>query len=170
MTDRERGGFYASQDADINLDDDGDYFTWTLDEARAVLDPAELEFRQSYWDIGELGDMHHNPAKNVLHVKQTLEELAATAAIWRSCAGRCAIRPAQAAGGARQAAHAVHRPHALYRLERDGGDGLPGDGARAAPGDVQEFALRTLNRLLDEAWDGDADALPRDRLWRRAGQ
>ena len=38
MTDRERGGFYASQDADINLDDDGDYFTWTLEEARAVLD------------------------------------------------------------------------------------------------------------------------------------
>ena len=37
MTDRERGGFYASQDADIGLDDDGDYFTWTLDEARAVL-------------------------------------------------------------------------------------------------------------------------------------
>ena len=31
MTDRERGGFYASQDADIGLDDDGDYFTgrWT---------------------------------------------------------------------------------------------------------------------------------------------
>ncbi len=26
MTDRERGGFYASQDADIGLDDDGDYF------------------------------------------------------------------------------------------------------------------------------------------------
>jgi uncharacterized protein YyaL (SSP411 family) len=39
MTDRERGGFYASQDADINLDDDGDYFTWTLEEARAVLIP-----------------------------------------------------------------------------------------------------------------------------------
>jgi uncharacterized protein YyaL (SSP411 family) len=39
MSDRERGGFYASQDADINLDDDGDYFTWTLDEA---LHTAEL--------------------------------------------------------------------------------------------------------------------------------
>ena len=38
MTDRERGGFYASQDADVGLDDDGDYFTWTLDEARAVLE------------------------------------------------------------------------------------------------------------------------------------
>src|ERR1700677_2256730 len=77
MTDRERGGFYASQDADINLDDDGDYFTWTLDEARAVLDPAELEFATTYWDIGELGDMHHNPSKNVLHVKQALDEKAA---------------------------------------------------------------------------------------------
>ncbi len=69
MTDRERGGFYASQDADVGLDDDGDYFTWTLDEARAVLSGEELEFAAKYWDIGELGDMHHNPAKNVLHVK-----------------------------------------------------------------------------------------------------
>ena len=54
MTDRQRGGFYASQDADINLDDDGDYFTWTLDEAREVLRPGELEFAAKYWDIGEL--------------------------------------------------------------------------------------------------------------------
>ena len=77
MTDRERGGFYASQDADISLDDDGDYFTWTLDEARAVLDADELAVAARYWDIGELGDMHHNPAKNVLHRKFTLEEVAA---------------------------------------------------------------------------------------------
>ena len=75
MTDRERGGFFASQDADVGLDDDGDYFTWTLEEARAVLDPAELEFAAKYWDIGELGEMHHNPAKNVLHVKKSLGEM-----------------------------------------------------------------------------------------------
>jgi uncharacterized protein YyaL (SSP411 family) len=79
MTDRERGGFYASQDADIDLDDDGDYFTWTQDEARAVLTPEEMDFAASYWDIGELGDMHHNPAKNVLYVNWTLEEKAANA-------------------------------------------------------------------------------------------
>ena len=79
MTDRVRGGFYASQDADVGLDDDGDYFTWTLDEARAVLDERELEFAASYWDIGELGEMHHNPAKNVLHVKQTILERATSA-------------------------------------------------------------------------------------------
>src|SRR5271166_3543297 len=81
MTDRERGGFYASQDADISLDDDGDYFTWTLDEARAVLDGKELEVASRYYDIGELGDMHHNPAKNVLHVRFTREEVAAQAGV-----------------------------------------------------------------------------------------
>ena len=37
LSDRESGGFYASQDADQTLDDDGDYFTWTLDEVREAL-------------------------------------------------------------------------------------------------------------------------------------
>src|ERR1700681_4074019 len=61
LTDRERGGFYASQDADIDLDDDGDYFTWTKAEAAAVLTPEEMEIAGVYYDIGDLGDMHHNP-------------------------------------------------------------------------------------------------------------
>src|SRR6185312_15482676 len=76
MTDRERGGFYASQDADLSLDDDGDYFTWTRDEAAAALTADELAVAGPYWDIGELGDMHHNPAKNVLHRKFSVEEVA----------------------------------------------------------------------------------------------
>ena len=37
LSDQEHGGFYASQDADYSLDDDGDYFTWTLDEVRDAL-------------------------------------------------------------------------------------------------------------------------------------
>ncbi len=76
MTDRERGGFYASQDADVTLDDDGDYFTWTLAEARAVLTAEELAVAGPYYDIGELGDMHHDPQKNVLHRKHSIPELA----------------------------------------------------------------------------------------------
>src|ERR1700723_1810982 len=72
LTDRERGGFYASQDADIGLEDDGDYFTWTRAEAAAVLTPEEMEIAAPYYDIGDLGDMHHNPAKNVLHLKRPL--------------------------------------------------------------------------------------------------
>jgi uncharacterized protein len=34
LSDRAHGGFYASQDADYSMDDDGDYFTWTLEETK----------------------------------------------------------------------------------------------------------------------------------------
>ena len=76
LSDRERGGFYASQDADIDLDDDGDHFTWTRDEARAVLDDDEFEVACLHYDIGEVGEMHHNHAKNVLWVRTPAEEIA----------------------------------------------------------------------------------------------
>jgi uncharacterized protein YyaL (SSP411 family) len=76
LSDRERGGFYASQDADFSLDDDGDYFTWTRDEAAEVLTAEELRIAADYYDIGEIGDMHHNVAKNVLHVKHGLDAVA----------------------------------------------------------------------------------------------
>jgi len=155
MTDRERGGFYASQDADINLEDDGDYFTWTLDEARAVLVPAELEVATRYWDIGELGDMHHNPARNVLYVKHTLAELAAktgqTAAELRPLLDSARRKLLKARGerptpfidrtlytGWNAMAVAAYLETALV---------LRKDSAR-------DFALRTLNRILEEAWDG----------------
>src|SRR5437762_9733501 len=75
LSDRQHGGFYASQDADYSMDDDGDYFTWTLDEARAVLEGPELEVATYYYDIGEVGEMHHNPQKNVLHVRTTPEQI-----------------------------------------------------------------------------------------------
>jgi len=55
LSDRQRGGFYASQDADINMEDDGDYFTWTLEEARAVLSEDELAAAGYHYDIGEIG-------------------------------------------------------------------------------------------------------------------
>ena len=76
LSDREHGGFYASQDADINLDDDGDYFTWTRDEAKAVLSDEEFEAAALHYDIEATGEMHHNPAKNVLWVRALPEEVA----------------------------------------------------------------------------------------------
>ena len=60
LSDRERGGFYASQDADINLDDDGDYFTWTVEEAKAVLSDEEFQAAALHFDIEAAGEMHHN--------------------------------------------------------------------------------------------------------------
>jgi hypothetical protein len=76
LSDRERGGFYASQDADISMEDDGDYFTWTLAETRAVLTEEEAQVAALHYDINEVGEMHHNPAKNVLYVRAPVEEIA----------------------------------------------------------------------------------------------
>jgi uncharacterized protein YyaL (SSP411 family) len=155
MTDRERGGFYASQDADINLDDDGDYFTWTLDEARAVLEPAELEVAVRYWEIGEVGDMHHNPARNVLHVKQTLTELAAQT-------GQTAaeLRPLLDSARRKLLKARSERPTPFIdRTHYTGWNAMAVtaylETARVLRMDsAREFALLTLNRLLEEAWDG----------------
>jgi hypothetical protein len=155
MTDRRRGGFYASQDADINLDDDGDYFTWTLDEARDALDPDELEFASIYWDIGELGDMHHNPAKNVLHRQFTLQQIA-------SQGGEKVedLRPLLDSARARLLAARALRPtpfidRTLYTGWNAMAVSAYLEAARVLRIDsARSFALLTLNRLLAEAWDG----------------
>jgi hypothetical protein len=159
MTDRERGGFYASQDADIDLDDDGDYFTWTLDEARTVLTPSELEIAARHWDIGAQGEMHHNPAKNVLFVKETAEELAG----WnQSSVGQSAAEVGAILGVARRkllAARSLRPTPFIDRTLYTGWNAMAVtaflETARVLHLDsAQEFALRTLERLLDEAWDG----------------
>ena len=157
MTDREHGGFYASQDADVGLDDDGDYFTWTQDEARAVLDDAEFEFAADYWDIGVLGDMHHNPAKNVLHVDITLEERAAKGG--PSLESLRALRD-----GARRKlleARALRPTPFIDRTIYTSWNAMAAtayfESAHVLGMDsCREFALRTVDRLLAEAWDGAA--------------
>jgi len=76
LSDPGRGGFFASQDADQTLDDDGDYFTWTLAEVRDVLSPEESRAVEIYYDVLPRGEMHHNPEKNVLWVTGDTETLA----------------------------------------------------------------------------------------------
>ena len=154
MTDRELGGFYASQDADISLDDDGDYFTWTLDEARAALDPLELDFAAAYWDINELGDMHHNPAKNVLHLNWTLEEKAADESEVEHLRGlRNSIRSKLLAARAQRPTPFIDKT--LYTGWNAMAVTAYLETARVLRMDAaRDFALLTLKRLLDAAWDG----------------
>jgi uncharacterized protein YyaL (SSP411 family) len=76
LSDRDRGGFYASQDADYSMDDDGDYFTWTRAEMQAVLTEAEAAPAGLHYDVNEVGEMHHNPEKNVLYVRAPAGEVA----------------------------------------------------------------------------------------------
>jgi uncharacterized protein YyaL (SSP411 family) len=155
MTDRQRGGFYASQDADINLDDDGDYFTWTLEEARAVLAADELSVASLYWDIGELGDMHHNPARNVLHRKFTLEELAQ-----QTGKALAEVQSLIASSHQKMLQSRMERPtpfidRTLYTGWNAMAVSAYVETARVLRMDApREFALLTLSRLLAEAWDG----------------
>src|SRR5271170_1777730 len=154
MTDRERGGFYASQDADLSLDDDGDYFTWTRDEAAAVLNPAEMAVAEPFYDIGELGDMHHNPAKNVLHRKFTIEEAAKRAGMSAEDAERELASAKQKLLVARAQRPTPYIDKTIYTSWNALAISAYLDAARvldlAGP---RQFALRTLDRLLNEGWE-----------------
>jgi len=155
MTDRERGGFFASQDADIDLNDDGDFFTWTLGEAQAVLSPAEATLAARYWAIREVGDMRHNPAKNVLHVRQTVEEIAIQTG--RPVAElHAALEEARhKLLVARQARIAPFIDRTLFTAWNAMAVTAYLETARVLGMDsAREFALRTLTRLLAQAWDG----------------
>jgi uncharacterized protein YyaL (SSP411 family) len=69
------GGFYASQDADVTPGDEGGYFTWTEEEFEKALGPAEYPLLSNYL-LHERGSMHHDPAKRVLFITQSAEEIA----------------------------------------------------------------------------------------------
>src|SRR5947207_10742427 len=70
MTSRDEAGFATSQDADLTFGDDGDYWTWTLEETKGAIDAREGAVGSRVFDIEETGEMHHNAKKNVLWWKQ----------------------------------------------------------------------------------------------------
>jgi uncharacterized protein YyaL (SSP411 family) len=155
LSDQVRGGFFASQDADQTLEDDGDYFTWTLAELRAVLEPAEAVVMERYYDVLRRGEMHHNPEKNVLWIAETPEGLAGalnmreeevTSVITRAkekmVAARRLRRPTPAVDDTLYVSWNAMFISAYLEAARVLG--------RA---DCQEFALKTLDRILAEAWD-----------------
>jgi uncharacterized protein len=158
MTDRERGGFYGSQDADIDLDDDGDYFTWTKAEAQAVLTPEEWAVAGRYWDIGDLGDMHHNPQKNVLHIRFSVADVAREAgtlleeAVERLSTARGKLLQARAARLTPFIDRTLYTSWNAMAVTAylEAANVLRLDG-------VRDFALKTLDRLLVQAWDGGAE-------------
>ncbi|HWW23449.1 MAG TPA: thioredoxin domain-containing protein [Edaphobacter sp.] len=157
LSDREQGGFYASQDADFSLEDDGDYFTWTRDEAAEVLTADELAVASAYYDIGEIGDMHHNPAKNVLHVRGTLEGVAKAIGVSQD---EAAARLASAK--TKMYAARLKRPTPYVdKTIYVGWNGMMISAYLEAGRvldmpEVSAFALKSLDRVLGTAWDPDA--------------
>ncbi|MGH9729261.1 MAG: thioredoxin domain-containing protein [Candidatus Acidiferrales bacterium] len=154
LSDRERGGFYASQDADISLDDDGDYFTWTVDELRAALSPEEANVMDEYYDVGPVGEMHHNPAKNVLWVASTAEDIAKRRGISETDTRLMIAR----AKGKLLAARLQRTAPAVDETIYVSGNAMFVSAFLEATrvlgrDDCRDFALKTLDRILAEAWD-----------------
>ena len=127
LSDRERGGFYASQDADYSMDDDGDYFTWTRAEMQAVLTEEEAAVAGLHYDVNEVGEMHHNPEKNVLYVRASLEEIGKRLKSDRGTRrGDTGICPAENVCRPAEAPHALRGQDHLCGLEFALCLGLPG--------------------------------------------
>ncbi len=155
LSDRERGGFYGSQDADQTLDDDGDYFTWTLAEVRAVLTPEESRAIEMRYDVGLRGEMHHNLEKNVLWVAASLEEIAQAL---KTTPEDVSLLLARAKGKLLAARLQRHPTPAIDTTIYVAWNAMFVSAYLEAArvlgrDDCREFALKTLERILAEAWD-----------------
>jgi len=153
LSDRERGGFYASQDADISMDDDGDYFTWTLDETRTVLTEEEAQVAALHYDINEVGEMHHNPAKNVLYVRAPADEIARRMSL-------SIERVQELIASAKKKMYAARLQRTTPYVDKTVYVGWNSmcvsaylETAKVLNlAQVRRFALRSLDRILAEAW------------------
>jgi uncharacterized protein len=173
LSDRKQAGFYASQDADFSMEDDGDYFTWTLAEAQAVLTPQEAEVASLHYDINEIGEMHHHPAKNVLYVRASAEEIARRLRLTLA-----EVEALLESAKPKMYAARLERPTPYVdKTMYTGWNALSISAYLEAAKvlglkEVRQFALRSLDRLLGQGREksgellhvlaySDADALPR---------
>ncbi len=152
-SDRSAGGFYASQDADVGLHDDGDYFTWTVEELHEVLDGNDARIMALHYNIYERGEMHHNTAKNVLFRDFSAEEIAERLSLdvnevrAKIASGREALEHARAA-----------RPTPVVdpTLYVNWNGMMATAYLEAAPAlgrdDCREMAVKTLERLWKDDW------------------
>jgi len=156
LSDRARGGFYAHQDADTSLDDDGSYYTWSLAQLKAAVPAPEADALRAYYAIAERGELASHPPQTVLRVARSTPEVARRLGVSETEAAR-RIRD----GTARlAAARARHRPplvehtkftdrNAMMVAAYLDADETLGDTA------ARQFALRTLDFLLDHAVTSD---------------
>jgi uncharacterized protein YyaL (SSP411 family) len=153
LSDRAHGGFYASQDADYSMDDDGDYFTWTLDEVQSVLDKEEATAACLYYDISEIGDMHHNPAKNVIYLRAGVDEIARRLNVTEDRVCELLASAKKKMYAARLARPTPYIDRTLYVGWNAMCISAYLEAAKVLDlDDALHFALRSLDRLLAEGW------------------
>jgi uncharacterized protein YyaL (SSP411 family) len=160
LSDRAHGGFYASQDADYSMDDDGDYFTWTLAETKAALTEDEAAVAALYYDINEAGDMHHNPAKNVLYIRSSTRNSVEEIARRLNIAEERARALLDAAKKKMYAARLLRPTPYVDKTVYAGWNAMCVSAYLEAAkvldsAETRHFALRSLDRLLAEGWNAE---------------
>lgn len=157
----DQGGYAASQDADVGLDDDGDYFTWTRTEAAAAIPPDDFDTAAAVWDIGTAGEMHHAPDRNVLFVGESPEHYAGRSGTSVESVAASLARAQDALRAAR-----ADRPQPFVDPTRYSGWNAMMASAMLRAGAVLDdawsegHALRTLSRIRHES--AEADHVPHD--------
>jgi uncharacterized protein YyaL (SSP411 family) len=154
LTDRERGGFYASQAADDSPEDDGGYFTWTRAEVEAILTREEFFVAEAFYNLRAVGDMRHNPQKNVLHRVTTIDRIAEVLKLDVEQATALLRTATSKMAAARLQRKTPYIDKTIYT----GWNGMCIaaylQAARALGlREPVEFALKSLDRLLAEAFD-----------------
>jgi hypothetical protein len=154
LSDRERGGFFASERGSLGPDDNGGHFTWTRDEARSVLTKEEFEAALLHWNLDR-------PGKNVLWVRASVEEIATRT--------KRELEPLRALiASARNKLYEARQQRPLPYIDRtlytgwnalcisaylQAARAFGASGDKAAHEQAQQFALLSLDRLLAEAWN-----------------
>ena len=145
MADKDQGAFATSQDADLTFGDDGDYWTWTVDEAKSDLTAREFAVASAVFDIQDAGEMHHNPKKNVLWWKQD----PASDDDWPVL--RTAMKKLKAARDRRQAPFVDRTAYVNWNAMMSGA--FLQAGAVLDRPECNALALKVLARIWSEAWD-----------------
>jgi len=147
MAGKDNAAFATSQDADLTFGDDGDYWTWTLEEATAELTAREVAVASSVFDIQETGEMHHNPKKNVLWWTQD----PASDDDWPVL--RAAMKKLKAARDRRKPPFVDRTAYVNWNAMMAGA--FLQAGAVLDRPECNELALRVLKRIWREAWDAN---------------
>jgi uncharacterized protein len=154
----ERGGFPASQDADVGPEDDGDYWTWTLDEVHAALggDERLVQVAQLTFGLDDPGSAM--PSDRERHVPYRAHEprtLVRELEVDEAEAGRLVAEVERRLLAAREQRPAPYVDDTVYI----GWTALVASGYLAAARHLgldgaEPLALRALTRIWDESWDG----------------
>ncbi len=152
LSDRRRGGFYAHQDADVTLDDDGSYYTWSLVQLRAAVTPEQAAALELFYDVGAVGEMREDAAQNVLRVARSPEQVARALAISLQAAQQRVVTGTARLAEVRRAQPAPFVETTSF-TDRNGTFITAYLDAYVTLGDTvaREFALRTVDRLLEQA-------------------